>query len=84
MPDIDETALNKVVEHYIRGNDKQTARNYIKTWGPLIKDYDINLALQELDHPNLLKEDSSKKEIKTKKTEKEDEPKKESFNKTDF
>ncbi len=48
MTDITEAQLDEVVAYYVNANDRQTARNYIETWGPHIPGYNVIAGLQQL------------------------------------
>ena len=48
MTDITQAQLDEVVAYYVNANDKQTARNYIETWGPKIPGYNVVAGLQQL------------------------------------
>ena len=63
MDGINKKTLKKVVDYYKKHNDLTHARIYIESWGPLIEDYDIDKALEELNKP--IKR-QSKKNIKPK------------------
>ena len=41
--------LEDIVKYYTENKDFQTARNYVKTWGPLIEGYPVDVKLQEIN-----------------------------------
>ncbi len=51
MSDITQARLDEVLAYYVNGNDKETARNYIKSWGPKIPGYDVAAELSKIDNP---------------------------------
>lgn len=40
--------LEDIVKYYTENKDFQTARNYVKTWGPSIEGYPVDVKLQEI------------------------------------
>jgi hypothetical protein len=51
MTDITQAQLEEVVTYYVNANDKPTAINYIKSWGPRIPGYNINEAIGKVLTP---------------------------------
>ncbi len=60
-----KTELTKVIKHYTDNKDFETAKNHVLSFGPQLKNYDIESELKKID-------ELSKKEIKDVKLEKED------------
>ncbi len=44
-----EKQLEGIVKKYVAVGDYKTARSYIKSWGPTINGYPVDVKLQELD-----------------------------------
>lgn len=44
-----EKQLENIIKKYTAVGDFQTARNYVKTWGPQIEGYPVDVKLQEID-----------------------------------
>jgi hypothetical protein len=51
MLEITQANLDELVTYYVNANDKQTAKNFINSWGPKIPGYDIQAALNKIDNP---------------------------------
>jgi hypothetical protein len=49
MPEMTKTDLNRIVKHYVKSGDKEGAKNYIKTFGPAINDYDVAEELKKIE-----------------------------------
>ena len=47
---IDRKTLTEVVNHYLKGNDVETAKSYIKSWGVRIKGFNVEKELKELEN----------------------------------
>lgn len=66
MTGITKTLLARAIKNHTQQGDPETARNYIKTWGPLIKGFDVEEELMkfeaELQKPKVKK--PAKEEIK--------------------
>jgi hypothetical protein len=43
-----KTELKKVVEHYIKNKDPISAKNYIMSFGPGIKGFDVEKELKKI------------------------------------
>lgn len=44
-----EKQLEGIIKKYVAAGDFQTAKNYVKTWGPQIEGYPVDVKLQEID-----------------------------------
>lgn len=47
---IDRKTLTEVVNHYLKGNDVETAKAYIKSWGARIKGFNVDKELKKLEN----------------------------------
>lgn len=52
MPDMTKSELNKIVAYYLENKDPETAKNYINSFGPRIKNYDAAKELERIDKLN--------------------------------
>lgn len=44
-----EKELERIVKRHIDNNDYFTAKNYVKSWGPLIEGYPVDVKLEEIE-----------------------------------
>lgn len=51
--EITKELLEKQVKNCIDHNDYQGAKNYVKSWGPYIKDFYVDVELQKLEKEEL-------------------------------
>ena len=49
IPDMNKTELNSVIKHYVKNKDYESARNYVRSFGPQINNYDVEKKLMEID-----------------------------------
>jgi hypothetical protein len=62
---ITKTLLARAIKNHVNQGDPETARNYIKTWGPHIKGYNVEEELQKFEAElQKLKKKSEKEELK--------------------
>lgn len=46
---IKEKDLEDVVKYYVKNKDYKTAQNFIKSWGPYVEGYPIDVKLNEVE-----------------------------------
>lgn len=46
---VNKTVLTKVIKNCLKNKDFETAKNYINTFGPKIKGFDINVEIKKIE-----------------------------------
>lgn len=46
---MNKTELNSVIKYYVENKDYESARNYVRSFGPQINNYNMEKKLMEID-----------------------------------